>query len=179
MTYGVALLATLALLTGPTLASETELDLTPDWEFVADAVMGGVSRGQASPASVDGRDARRLTGQVSLDNNGGFIQMAFDLSDAGAFDASDWTGVEIELRGNAETYELRLRTDQLTHPWQSFRTAFEAPPEWTTLRFPFAALEAHRTSARFDPTRLRRLGLLAIGREFEADLAVSAVRLYR
>lgn len=156
------------------------LALSPGWEYVADTVMGGVSRGQIEPAVIEGRDAMRLTGTVSLDNDGGFIQMAFDLAEGGGpVDASPWDGVEIDLRGNTERYDLRLRTDQLTRPWQSFRAEFTATPEWTTLRVPFDALEPHRTDAAFDPMRLRRIGILAIGRKFDADVAVASVRLYR
>lgn len=164
-----------------TMQSDTQtLPLTPQWEYVADTVMGGVSRGGITSGVVDGRQAVRLQGLVSLDNNGGFIQMAFDLvPGGGAFDASGWSGVELVVRGNGAGYDLRLRTDQLTRPWQSFRTEIIAPPDWTTIQVPFASLEPHRTEAVFDPARLRRIGLLAIGRVFEADLAVAAVRLYR
>lgn len=105
--------------------------------------------------------------------------MAFDLSgDGKTFDASGWVGIELNVRGNKEIYEIRLRTDQLSRPWQSFRAEFVAPVDWTTLRFPFADFEPHKTEAKFDPARLRRIGVLAIGREFEADVAVTAVRLY-
>lgn len=155
------------------------MELAPDWEFVADTVMGGVSQGSLKREQVAGRAATRLEGRVSLDNNGGFVQMAFDLlPDGGPFDASDYSGLELDVYGNSERYDLRLRTDQLTRPWHSFRTQFEAPPSWTTLRIPFADFEAHRTNEIFDPARLRRIGVLAIGRVFNADIAVSALRLY-
>ncbi len=154
--------------------------LDPTWQFVSDAVMGGVSAGAAAPSVVGGREAMRLQGRVSLENNGGFLQMAFDLRvDGRPLDASAWEGIEIDVFGNDETYEMRLRTDALARPWQSFRSAFVAPPEWTTLRRPFGAFAPHRTTAPFDPAGLRRIGALAIGREFEADLAVGGVGLYR
>lgn len=155
------------------------MELTPQWEYVADTVMGGVSQGQISQTRVAGRDATRLTGEVSLDNNGGFIQMAFDLADGATFDASDWLGVEIDVYGNAETYEVRLRTDQLARPWHSYRAEFTAQPDWQKLRIPWAALELRKTDVPFDPARLRRLGVLAIGAEMTADIAVSGIRFYR
>ncbi|MEM8655118.1 MAG: CIA30 family protein [Pseudomonadota bacterium] len=155
------------------------LDLTPDWEYVADTVMGGVSTGQANLDEVAGRAAVRLTGSVSLENNGGFVQIAFDLADGGLFDASDYTAIALDVRGNGAAYDLRLRTDALTRPWQSFRTEFVAPQAWTTVVLPFSQFEAHRTDATFDPARLRRIGVLAIGREMHVDIAVSRVRLLR
>ncbi|GHF04100.1 CIA30 family protein [Aliiroseovarius zhejiangensis] len=156
------------------------LDLDPSWEFVADTVMGGVSQGAITTGPVHGRTATRLTGRVSLDNNGGFVQMATDLNPDGTVrDASHWRGLELDLCGNGETYELRLRTDHLTRPWQSYRAGFSAAPDWATLRFPFADFTPHRTDTPFDPARLHRVGVIAIGRAFTADIAVSALRLYR
>lgn len=154
--------------------------IDPEWEYVPDAVMGGVSTGQLTHGDVRGRTARHLTGDVSLENNGGFIQMAFDFCPQGApFDASSWDGLELTLSGNAQEYELRLRTSDLDRPWQSYRIVFDALPEWTTHRFAFADLEPHRTDTLFDSQHLRRCGLVAVGRTFTVDLAVSMVRLYR
>lgn len=156
------------------------MNLELDWTYVADDVMGGVSRGQACAAVIDGRPAMRLTGDVSLDNDGGFIQMASDLTtDGSALDASGFTGLEIDLIGNGETYDLRLRTTDLTRPWQSYQADITAPTAWTTHRIAFATFEAHRTDAPFRATQLRRIGILAIGRVFHADVAVSSLRLYR
>lgn len=148
--------------------------LHPDWEYVADGVMGGVSRGQAGQAQVADRAAMHLTGTVSTDNGGGFIQMAFDLAE----DAGGWTGLELDVYGNDERYDLRLRTTRLTRAWQSFRTEFVATAAWTTIKVPFDTLEAYRTDASFDASELRRVGVVAVGREFAVDVAVSGVRLY-
>lgn len=151
------------------------MQLNPTWEFVADTVMGGVSVGEISR---DGT-ATRLTGAVSLDSNGGFVQMAFDIQPGGSsFDASRFTGIEIEVRGKGEVYDLRLRTDELSRPWHSFRTQFTATPEWQTLRIPFATFAPHRTEVTFDPARLRRIGVLAIGRVFDADVSVGTIGFY-
>jgi hypothetical protein len=164
----------------PATAQEAHLDLNPTWEYVADTVMGGVSTGRIQTITEDGREAVQLTGTVSLDNNGGFVQMAFDLMpDGGIFDASNYSGVVVTLRGNDEAYDLRLRTDELTRPWHSFRTEVTATSDWQTLRIPFSAFVPHRTEITLDPARLRRFGVLAIGRVFEADIAVAHVGLYR
>ncbi|MEM7644036.1 MAG: CIA30 family protein [Pseudomonadota bacterium] len=154
--------------------------LRTDWRFVADGVMGGVSEGRIERVVLDGRDAARLTGSVSLDNDGGFIQITTDFApETAPFDASDWTGFEVDVLGNGEVYELRLKTSDVTRPWQSYRAAFTAPAEWGTIRVAFADLDPYRIDAPFDPSQLRRLGLVAVGREFQADVAVSALRLYR
>jgi len=156
------------------------MDLTTDWEYVADGVMGGLSRGEMRRETWQGRAATVLSGDVSLENNGGFVQIATNLrSDGAAFDASGWSGLEIELCGNGERYDIRLRTDQLTRPWQSFRREVTATREWRSLRLPFDSFESHKTDTTFDPAQLRRIGVLAIGRVVRADVAVARMALYR
>jgi len=141
--------------------------------LISDQVMGGVSRGQLRREEVAGRPALRLTGEVRLENNGGFLQMAGDLP-AKAGQAS---GLALEVFGNGETYGCHLRTEDLARPWQSFRQSFEAPPQWTRLELRFDDFTPHRTDAPFRVDRLRRIGLIAIGRAFFADLAVTRIGL--
>ena len=156
------------------------MDITRPWEFVADTVMGGVSSGHIKTLNIKGRVATRLTGDVSLENNGGFVQMAFDINDDGStFNASEIDGVEIYVLGNAESYDLRLRTSELTRPWQSYRASFFAATQWTTVRIPFADFKAHKTDICFKSSLLRRIGVLAIGRVFAADISVSGFRLIK
>lgn len=156
------------------------MELNPDWEYVADGVMGGVSNGGMHHEIFRGRRAVVLRGDVSLDNNGGFIQIAFDLRPDGTrMDASDHDGIELDVCGNDARYDLRLRTDQLTRPWQSFRAEFQALRDWHTVRIPFDAVVSHKTDALFDPTQLRRIGVLAIGRAFHAEVAVAGLRFFR
>lgn len=151
-----------------------EMQLIPKWEYVADTVMGGVSQGSARIETVAGREAIRLRGDVSLDNNGGFVQVAFEVD----VDASNTKGISFEVFGNGEVYDIRLRTTQLTRPWQSFRTEFVAPAAWTEVTLPFTAFKANKTDASFSASELRRIGYLGYGREFVADLAIRNVRLY-
>ncbi len=173
------LLGLVLLTAGVARAGESLMELKPQWEYVADTVMGGASTGTLREISVEGRDAVQLVGEVSLENNGGFIQMAFDLNEGAAFDASSWSGITLEVQGHGTGYELRLRTEDLTRPWQSFRTEITPQAEWQTLRLPWSAFEAHRTEAVFDAARLRRIGVLATGSEMKADIAVSSIGFYR
>ena len=153
------------------------------WQLVTDQVMGGVSQGTLSREEVAGRPALVMRGDVRLENNGGFVQMALDLArpDAaggGTLDARAWQGLEIDVHGAPQAYSLHLRTTDLERPWQSYRQGFEARPEWQRLRLAFADFAAYRTEAPLDLTRLRRLGIVAIGRAFTADLAVGGLRFY-
>ena len=151
------------------------------WELVADTVMGGCSEGRARRETVQGRPAIRMTGTVRLDNNGGFLQIALNLSpDGSAVDASGWDGIALDVLGDGETYGLHLRTADVRRPWQSYRHAFVAPTDaWRTVSCPFDAFTPHRIDTPLDRTRLRRIGIVAIGRGFDPDLAVAGVRFYR
>ncbi|MEM1065877.1 MAG: CIA30 family protein [Pseudomonadota bacterium] len=144
----------------------------PGWVFVADGVMGGVSDGGAVQAG-----ALRLSGRVSTENNGGFLQVRhrFDAPWPGAAD-----GVELTVRGNGELYYVFLKTWQLTRPWQSYRAAFGTGPDWLTHRLPFAGFtRSHAEIAdAFRHTDVRSLAFVAYGRDHEADLSVARVALY-
>ncbi|MGB1025255.1 MAG: CIA30 family protein, partial [Rhodospirillaceae bacterium] len=150
-----------------------------EWSFVSDRVMGGVSKGTLAPNHLGGRACARMRGAVSLENNGGFIQSALDLTcDGSLVDASHWTGIRLDVFGNDQDYNLHLRSADTQRPWESYRQGFTAGPAWTTIHLPFAGFSAHRTDAPLDLTRLRRIGLVAIGRAFAVDLAVADIRFY-
>ena len=158
----------------PPLASNGEC-----WALISDGVMGGVSQGTMGRAQIEGRPAIRMQGEVSLENNGGFLQMAIDLGAQGtSVDASDWAGIEIDVIGNGEAYNLHLRTADVERSWQSYRHALTAPDVWTSIRLPFAGFTRHRIEAPLDLRKLRRLGIVAIGRAFKADIAIGGLRFY-
>ena len=159
--------------TGPATPRGTE------WELVSDRVMGGVSTGTLTTAEVAGRRARHMTGDVSLENDGGFLQMALDLSpDGAAVDARAFTGIELSVLGNGHDYNVHLRTDGMERPQQSYRFTFAAGDVWVTHRLPFAELDAHRIDVPFDASGLRRIGLVAIGARMRADLALARLAFY-
>jgi hypothetical protein len=154
--------------------------LGTSWRLVSDTVMGGVSRGSMQFATVAGRPCLRLAGTVSLENSGGFVQVSLDLArDGNDFDAGGYAGIELDVYGNGESYNLHLRTADNWLVWQSYRSAFRADPGWRTVRLPFSGFAPYRTSAPLDLKKLKRIGLVAIGREMQADLCLGRMALYR
>lgn len=120
-----------------------------------------------------------LTGTVSLENNGGFVQVNLDLSaDRGLSDASNFDGVRLIARGNGAEYNVHLKTAATNLPWQSYRASFGTGPDWREIRLPFAAFEPHRLVPALDPARLRRLGVVAIGRAMPVDLCIAEIGFY-
>ena len=148
------------------------------WRAISDAVMGGTSSVQLVPTEVCGRTCLRLTGEVSLENNGGFVQASLDLSDNGLLEAAKFSGIEVDVLANNEAYNLHLRTDDTKIVWQSYRASFNATRNWQTIRIPFDSFIPHRTDVPLDTSRLRRLGVVAIGRTMQADICISRLALY-
>jgi len=154
-------------------------NLGTEWQLITDRVMGGISKGELTLDNYKSRNCLRMRGDVTTENNGGFVQIVLPLSEQDDFDANDYSGVELEVAGNNEAYNIHIRTSGLWFPWQSYRFTFLATTEWKTLRFPFAEIKPYKTNKRFQQHKLMRIGLVGIGRDFQADLCVASVKLYK
>jgi len=153
-------------------------NLGTKWQLVTDNVMGGLSQGRLTQDSYKGKKCLRMRGDVTTENNGGFVQIALSLSEQDVLDASAYRGVEIEVAGNNEVYNIHFRTGGLWFPWQSYRSSFVASGDWQIYRVPFSELEKYKTSRGFSQDEIKRIGLVAIGREFQADLCLADIRFY-
>mmetsp|Transcript_3340 Transcript_3340/g.4947 ORF Transcript_3340/g.4947 Transcript_3340/m.4947 type:complete len:241 (+) Transcript_3340:197-919(+) len=87
------------------------------WIGITDRVMGGASNGIVKREIVGGRLANILTGSVSLANNGGFIQMATDLSifpeRSLTVDASAFHGIEIDVFNDGDLPRKKFNVSHL------------------------------------------------------------------
>ncbi|HSM22129.1 MAG TPA: CIA30 family protein [Rubrivivax sp.] len=152
-------------------------DPTPAaWRFFTDGVMGGVSSGRMTAETAAGRPALCLRGEVRLDNNGGFIQMALELPSP---PSGPWRGIELDVLGNGHRYGLHLRTADMTLPWQAWRATFVAPPVWHTVQLPFAAFMPHRHRGTLEAAAVRRIGILALGQAMTAEVCVARLAWLR
>jgi hypothetical protein len=123
-------------------------NLGTKWRGVSDQIMGGVSEASIGRECIGGRLCLRLTGYISLENSGGFIQASLDLApEIGALDASRYAGIRLIARGNDERYAVHLRTHHCVRPWQSYRAEFTAGPEWKSFDLPFSKFIPHRIDA--------------------------------
>jgi len=150
-----------------------------EWRLLTDGVMGGVSEGQLTLATIADRQCLRMRGDVKLDNNGGFVQIALNLSKQVIKDIETYTGLMLQVYGNDEEYNIHLRTADVWLPWQSYRATFAAPRAWKTLYIPFTEFKPYRIRKVLNINKLQRIGIVAIGREFKADLCIGQVGLYK
>jgi len=176
---GATLMADETLIIDDRSSGELESASGNSWRLITDVVMGGRSSGELTLATIDNKACLRLQGDVSLANRGGFIQAALDIGDTAAADASSYSGLFLEVYGNDQDYNVHLRTDDVWLPWQSYRASFRAPGRWQTLRLPFDQFTGYRIEKKLDLKHLERIGLVAIGHAFSADLCVAKIGLYR
>ena len=73
------------------------------WRYIADDVMGGVSTGNVEYSIVDEDVIALLKGNVSTENNGGFIQIRRDLKDINLENANS---VKLVAKGNSQKYYI-------------------------------------------------------------------------
>ena len=77
------------------------------WEFITDQVMGGVSTGRVDFISEGVDSYARMTGNVSLENNGGFIQIRREVEN---YFKEPSEGIELNIRGNNQQYFVHIKT---------------------------------------------------------------------
>ena len=149
------------------------------WSAFTDRVMGGVSDMETARHTGD-TPHLHVTGDVRLDNNGGFVQVALPLDGNGRpFDAGDYRAVRLRVKGNGEGYYVHLRTNDTRAPWQYYAAGFDAPAEWTTVEIPFDAFEGRSLRTALDPSSLRRIAVVAYGERMRADVSIARIELIR
>jgi hypothetical protein len=150
-----------------------------DWRVFSDRVMGGVSTGSAVVTMVQGCRALRLTGTVSLERNGGFLQMAraIDHRVLPHGDASAFAGLFLTVCGSPGTYFIHLRTADTRAPWMYYAAPLPVTSVWSDVVIPWSAFVPKALQRAHDPSRLTRLGVVAAGTAFDADIAVARVAL--
>lgn len=150
------------------------------WRMFTDQVMGGISTAEWNYETIDGRRCVQLRGDVSVANNGGFVQIALPLTrDGWPFDASSFKGVRLWARGNGEAYNIHLRSSDSRLPWQYYGAEFVADSGWQKFDIPFSDFVPESLEAELRPDRLVRIAVVAIKKEFKADIAVARLEFYR
>ena len=152
---------------------------TVRWDYVSDQGMGGVSEGSARLVTDnDTGDAyAHMVGDVSTANNGGFIQLRTRLSSGADKNAA---GIYIKVRGNGQKYYIHLRTKGTMMPWQYYQGALDVSEQWQVIRLPLDSFKPSGSWLRKTalPKSIRSVGIVAYGRDHEADIQVSEIGFY-
>ena len=142
------------------------------WRGITDQVMGGVS--DLAIRHSDG--VFYMTGNVSTDNNGGFVR----LSNRVAINSNDFKGIKFKAKGNNETYEIHVTLKGLKiPPWSYFSQGFDVKDEWQEYQIFFSDLERSSgfSAASMKARNIRDISIAGFGRDFSVDLAVKEISL--
>jgi len=148
------------------------------WRGFTDRVMGGVSDMQASVVDTDRGPALRMTGQVRLDNNGGFIQVRLPLErDGQPLDATGFDAVRVLVRGDPGAYFLHLRTPDARRPWQYYRAMLAVDAEWTERIVPLNRFAGKSIGGALDLGPLTSIAVVAYGEAFDPRIELARIEL--
>ena len=86
-----------------------------DWRIITDGVMGGLSSGELSLATIDNEACLRLQGELRLPRRGG--QSPGGTGCRGYSGSRCLLGFVLEVYGNDQEYNVHLRTDDVWLPW--------------------------------------------------------------
>ncbi|CAM2953826.1 CIA30 family protein [Pseudoalteromonas distincta] len=144
------------------------------WYVVNDSVMGGVSNSQLTQT----QESLLFTGNVSLDNNGGFASIRTELNTQ----SQNTKAIALRVKGDGQTYQLRLRTTNsldgaaYTHSFKTVKNEWVdinfAPSDFT-LTYRGRVLEQQPT---IDFDDIKQLGFMIAGKqEGKFELEVSKI----
>ncbi|MEN1727933.1 MAG: CIA30 family protein [Pseudomonadota bacterium] len=153
--------------------------LGTSWQGFTDRVMGGLSNMQSGYRAVDGETVLYMSGEVRLENNGGFVQVRLPLAQRGSFDASDWDAIRLTVRAAPGPYYIHLRTRDSRRPWAYYRAPISVSEDWQTVDVPFDTFQRESLWAPLDLESLVSLGIVAYGERFDASLEVAELGLVR
>lgn len=144
------------------------------WQMVSDQVMGGRSQGQMHMTS----EGVHLQGQISYENNGGFVQVKWPLKDT-SLRTAEFDGVWFVAKAPKKTQvTVVLKSSQLWMPWQSYRAQVELSSDWQRFSIEFEQFTAYKTWTRLKTQRINQFALL-LGEQGSQELMVQKFGLFK
>lgn len=144
------------------------------WRSISDQVMGGVSQGQLQSSN----EIVNLQGHVSLENNGGFLQMQTVLPSS--LEMQNYQGISLHICSEFTTeIQLLIKSSQLWMPWQSYRATIHVSPEWQEFIIPFTQFQPYKTKTPLNPQRITKFAVLAGGQIMDVNISLKHFGLYQ
>ena len=119
----------------------------------------------------------RMTGDVTTENNGGFIQFRAQL---GYKLMDSFEGIRLQVRGNNQDYFIHIRTKGSVLPWQYYGKKFFASSKWSEVELKFSEFQKSSSFMRknFKPSSIRTIAIVAYGRDHKAEIEVSELKVF-
>ncbi|MBE9064800.1 CIA30 family protein [cf. Phormidesmis sp. LEGE 11477] len=142
---------------------------TNRWRSVDDTVMGGISQGSFA---VSAAGTGVFSGELSLENNGGFSSVRRDVSD---LDFSGVDAIALRVKGDGRRYQLRFNMGRSVNPDSRpvfYRAEFDTQPnQWQTVSLPLRSFEPVfrgrivEDAPALSAERIQEIGLLLAGKQ--------------
>ena len=153
-------LITILIIFTPLLVMTKVLDNLSDkrieWVPFSDQVMGGISEVNFMEREENGLSHYHMEGNVSTENNGGFIQFRANVK----IEDLPYKGLKIKTRGNGEEYFIHIRTPKTRLPWNYYASSFTATSKWEYIKVPFDSFKKSGLIVFFFWIKLRNSLLL-------------------
>ena len=103
-----------------------------NWLIVDDVVMGGKSYGNFH---INKKGHGEFSGDVSLDNNGGFssVRYRFNKENTTAF-----SKFVLKVKGDGKVYQFRVKNS--TNNYHSYIYSFQTTKDWQVIEIPFTEM---------------------------------------
>ena len=173
-------LITILIIFTPLLVMTKVLDNLSDkrieWVPFSDQVMGGISEVNFMEREENGLSHYHMEGNVSTENNGGFIQFRANVK----IEDLPYKGLKIKTRGNGEEYFIHIRTPKTRLPWNYYASSFTASSEWESIKVPFDSFKKSGliVPRKFRASDIKSIGIVAFGKDFYADIDLASIELY-
>ncbi len=154
--------------------------LGTQWTYSTGTAETNVADGKLEFTEQDGRTCLHLTGMVPAGGRGAYLaaQLPLDLQGRN-FDAQGYSGIRLRVKGNGQTYALRLRTKDTRHSGQYYEVTFPTSDSWQDVSVLFRQFESASIRRVPDSAALRKVALVAAGKGQTADLYVDSIGFYR
>ena len=148
------------------------------WQFFTDGVMGGISSGKVIIEKREEEKCYRMTGNVTTENNGGFIQMRTRIDPP--IPSNNYSGIYLKVYGNNLKYAVHIRTPYTMLPWQYYSSKFIAKNKMDKIELPFDNFGQSNfyQPKKFNYKKIRTIGIVAGFANFEADISVCEIGFY-
>ena len=148
-----------------------------DWSNQNDAVMGGVS--DSATTWLDGHMV--FSGNLSLDNNGGFTSTFGPINDQLPTLMSGAKAIVVTARGDGKTYLMQIRNYDNTRYIQRFTTVADVEQDYVLPLTDFESVDWRLSvipnAAPIDTTTIGQIGFYLLDKQVGPfELAISSIR---